>query len=124
MERMLKVLLVEDETITALFMKMELEKTGYHVIQIVATGEKAVISAKEDLPDIILMDIMLAGKIDGIEAASMINSDPDPGIPVIFCTAYEDDSIRERAEKLKPLGFLIKPFEIRKLNKIIDSYFL
>ncbi len=124
MERSLKILLVEDETITAMFMKMELEKTGYQVIQIISTGEKAVKIAKEVMPDIILMDIMLAGKIDGIEAASIINADSDQIIPVIFCTAYEDDDLMERAEKLKPLGFLIKPLETRKLKKIVDSYFL
>jgi two-component system, response regulator PdtaR len=122
MKNQVKVLLVEDEVITAMAMKMELEKIGCKVIKNVTTGENAIISAKENRPDIIFMDIMLAGEIDGIDAASIINKESGTSIPVIFCTAYNDNDIRKRAELLNPLGFLLKPLERRKLAVIINSF--
>lgn len=124
MKNQIKVLLVEDEVITAMAMKIELEKIGCKVIKNVTTGENAIINVKENRPDIIFMDIMLAGEIDGIEAASIINSESENIIPVIFCTAYNDSDIRKRVGLLNPLGFLLKPLERRKLEVIINNFLL
>ncbi|HNX23286.1 MAG TPA: response regulator [Spirochaetota bacterium] len=115
------VLLVEDEVITAMLMEAQLKKIGYRISGHVTTGENAIAVAKEKRPDIILMDIRLAGRIDGIDAASVIRS--ETGIPIIFITSYDDQTTRERARILNPLGFLEKPLEIFKLKSIIDSHF-
>ncbi len=121
MGKTINILLVEDEVITAMLMENQLEGIGYPVFKHVTTGEKAIIIAKQEFPDIILMDIRLAGEIDGIEAAAAIKAESD--IPIIFITGYDDKEIKERAEKTKPLGFLIKPLEIHTLNTILDALF-
>jgi CheY-like chemotaxis protein len=121
MGNIIKILLVEDEFLPAILMKKQLEKQGYEVTQSVSTGENAIISARQNPPDIILMDIRLVGEIDGIEAAAAIKAESD--IPIIFITGYDDKEIRERAEKTKPLGFLIKPLEIHTLKTILDALF-
>ncbi len=119
MEKKIKFLLVEDEVINAMLIEEQLKIIGHVVSNHVTTGENAIISAKRNRPDIILMDIRLAGEIDGIEAATLINT----GIPLIFTTCYDDQTIRERAEKLNPLGYLVKPLNIDELKTIIDTYF-
>ncbi|OHD13585.1 MAG: histidine kinase [Spirochaetes bacterium GWD1_27_9] len=119
--REISILLVEDEVIIAMLMQKEIMDIGYKVSNHVTTGENAIVIARQNPPDIILMDIRLAGKIDGIDAASVIKSELD--IPVIFITCYDDQSIRDRTQILKPLGYLIKPLEIYKLKTIIDNYF-
>ena len=121
MNKVVNILLVEDEVITAMLMQSQLISLGYTVAEHVTTGENAVASAKENPPDIILMDIALAGEIDGIDAAAAIKSVSD--IPVIFITGYEDQQYKERAEKIKPLEYLIKPLNMNKLKSIIDDFF-
>ena len=98
MEKTIRIQLVEDEVIVAMLMEDVLNNLGYTVSGHVTTGEDAIISAKQNPPDIILMDIRLAGIIDGIEAASSIKSEFD--IPVIFLTGYDDKAVRKRAEKI------------------------
>jgi len=120
----IRLLLVEDEIITAMYMKAELEKAGFIITENVTTGEKAVTSCKEKKPDMILMDIMLAGKIDGIEAASIIKNSERIPVPVIFCTAYEDSEIKKRAEEIKPVAFLLKPLDMNKLKTLIENWFM
>lgn len=121
MKRHIKILEVEDEVITALLMKKELTRIGYTVISHVSTGENAIRSVKHNRPDLILMDIRLAGEIDGIDTAFIINTIYD--IPIIFMTGYDDKDIRARAQTVKPLGFFIKPIEISKLQKLINISF-
>lgn len=121
MRNQLKILLVEDEIINAMLLSEQLESIGYAVANHVTTGENAITSVKRCPPNIILMDIGLAGEIDGIEAAAVIKTESD--IPIVFITGYDDQTIRERAEKLKPCGYLLKPFEIDELKIIIDSSF-
>ncbi len=106
-------MIVEDEIITARDEKQTLEKLGYSVSAIVGSGEEAVKKAEEDRPDLVLMDIELSGKMDGIEAAGILHSRFD--IPSIFVTAYADDKILERAKITEPFGYLIKPFENKEL---------
>ena len=119
MKNNLKILLVEDEAIAAMLMKMELRKAGYEVAHHVVSGEEAIISAKQNPPDIILMDIRLAGEIDGIDAASAIKSESN--IPVIFITGYNCQAVMERAEKIGHLGYFIKPVDIKKLQIIFEN---
>ena len=113
-----KIMVVEDESIIAEDIRMSLINKGYVVPYVVSMGEVAVEKVKEDKPDLILMDIMLAGKMDGIETASAIRSKFD--IPVIFLTAYCDEKILERAKITEPFGYLIKPFKDRDLYITIE----
>ena len=121
MEKRIKILLVEDEVIAAMYLQYQLKSVGYNELCHVTTGKEAIISAREKQPDVILMDIRLADDIDGIEAATKIKLESD--IPIIFLTGYDDDIVRERAEKLKPLEYLIKPYEVKTIKKIIDAHF-
>lgn len=113
-----KILIVEDEGIEVLDLQLRLTSMGYTVQDIVATGEEAVGKAEDTHLDLILMDIMLQGEIDGVEAAARIHSQFD--IPVIFLTAYADDKTLERAKVTEPYGYLVKPFQERDLQIAIE----
>ena len=121
MKEKIKILIAEDEVIVAQWMKIELEDVGYEVFDFVTTGEKAITSALENKPDIILLDINLSGEIDGIDAAEKITD--SLSIPIIFMTGYNESSILERAQKINPVGYLEKPVEIYNIKPIIDSVF-
>ncbi len=103
------ILIVEDEKIIALDLQRRLERFGYSVIGMASDGAEAISLARERSPDIILMDIMLAGSMDGIEAAKQIRA--QLAIPVIFLTAYTDEKTLERAKEVEPFGYIIKPFK-------------
>jgi PAS domain S-box-containing protein len=112
------VLIVEDEKIVALHIKNRLESMNYHVVGAVPTGEEAVAMAEKKRPDVILMDIMLKGRMDGIEAAEIINE--TNSIPIVFLTASADDKSIQRAKITEPYGYLLKPFEERDLRSTIE----
>ncbi len=113
-----RILIVEDEKIIALDLQRRLERFGYSICDTAAEGEEAVRKAREHRPDIILMDIMLAGAVDGIEAAKVIKRELQ--IPVIFLTAYADERTLERAKEAEPFGYILKPFKERELYTTID----
>ncbi|EQA43522.1 response regulator receiver domain protein [Leptospira broomii serovar Hurstbridge str. 5399] len=119
MKNQMRILLVEDELLTAMLIERELKKAGFIIFEHVTTGEKALTSADRNPPDLVLMDIMLAGGLDGIETASRLRSRVD--VPIIFITGYTDLSIRARAEKISPLAYLVKPIEMNNLKAIIAS---
>jgi signal transduction histidine kinase len=102
-----KALIVEDEFFIAKNIKQILDKNGYEVAAIVASGKKAIEQAVETRPHIILMDIKLKGDMDGIETAQNILALCD--IPIVYMTAYSDKNIIERAKITEPFGYLIKP---------------
>jgi PAS domain S-box-containing protein len=111
-------MVVEDESIVAEDIKRSLQSIGYKVAAVVSSGEKAVEKAEEIRPDLVLMDIVLMGKINGIEAAGRIHSAFN--IPVIYLTAYSDEEILERAKITEPFGYIIKPFDDRELHSVIE----
>ena len=113
-----KVLVVEDEVNVASGIAMVLDKLGYDVSAIVKTGEEAIKQAREESPDAVLMDIMLSGQMDGIEAASIIKEELD--IPVIFLTAHSEDQIIEMAKGVEPFGYIMKPFHEREIKASIE----
>lgn len=113
-----KILVVEDEWVTAKDIKNSLETLHYAVPATVATGEEAIQKAIELQPDLVLMDIILQGEIDGIEAAEQIHTHCH--IPVVFLTAYSDRETLDRANATQPYGYLLKPFEDRELNTTIQ----
>lgn len=113
-----RIIIVEDEAIVALDIKGRLLALGYSVIAVASSGEKAIELATEHKPDLILMDIMLEGKMDGIDTAFAIKK--RQSIPVIYLTAYADNETLKRAKVTQPFGYIIKPFEDRELNLTIE----
>jgi PAS domain S-box-containing protein len=113
-----RILVVEDENIVARDICMRLEHFGYTVSGPVATGEEAIAHARKLKPDLVLMDIMLRGPMDGIEAASAIREKMN--VPVIYLTAFVDDKNLQRAKVTEPFGYLLKPFEERELHITIE----
>ena len=114
----INLMLVEDERIVAFDLKRQLQAFGYHVSTVVASGEQAVSQAAAEKPDLVLMDIHLEGRMDGIEAASAIRARHQ--IPVVFLTAYAEDDTLRRALDSRPFGYLIKPCEGRELHATIQ----
>ena len=112
------ILIVEDETIVAKDLELNLQRLSYKIIAKVATGEKAIEIATTQHPDLILMDIVLRGTMDGIEATQKIQESSD--IPVIYVTAYTEDSVIEKAKATHPYAYLIKPVDIIELKIAID----
>lgn len=121
-----RILVVEDERITAEDIKSGLENAGYEVPAMVSSGKAAIEKAGELRPDLVLMDIKLKGKMDGIEAAGQIKLLYD--IPVIYLTAYSDKYTVQRAKMTEPSGYIIKestglvkkPFEASELHTAIE----
>lgn len=113
-----KVLVVEDEYIVGKNIQMGLQGLDYHVPHIATSGETAIELIENEHPDVVLMDIVLRGGMDGIETARAIRSRAD--IPVIFLTAYTDEAILERAKMSEPYGYIVKPFEQRELHSAIQ----
>lgn len=113
-----KILVVEDEAITAMTLKLKLAQAGYEISNVVATGEEAVTSVKQDFPDLVLMDIRLAGLLNGIEAAQQIQGF-HPAPPIIFMTGYPDPEIQQQAQQLHPLAYFVKPVNMQELHNVI-----
>lgn len=113
-----RILIVEDESIVAKDLELTLEGMGYVVSGVVASGEEAVRRAEEDRPDLVLMDIVLQGGMDGIEAADGIRSGLN--IPAIYITAHADEELLERAKLTEPFGYLLKPFKDGELHSTIE----
>jgi PAS domain S-box-containing protein len=112
------ILVVEDESIVAKDIKNRLNKFGYTVAAVASSGEEAMHKAAETRPNLVLMDIRLKGTIDGVEAARQIYNLFN--IPVIYLTAYADDSTLERVKETQAFGYLIKPFKERELYTAIE----
>lgn len=112
------IFIVEDEFVIAKDIKRCLIKYGYSVVAIASSGEKAIERALELKPDLILMDIVLSGKMDGIEAAKEIQSGLD--VPIIYLTACIDKTILERAKMTGTYGYMLKPFEDKELYSTIE----
>jgi PAS domain S-box-containing protein len=114
-----KILVVEDEGIVSLEIQTHLKSFGYEVAGAASSGEAAIELAGQTCPDLVLMDIRLKGKLNGIIAADHIRSNFD--IPVIYLTAYADEDTLKRAKVTEPFGYLLKPFEERELYGAIET---
>src|SRR5690242_11991041 len=113
-----QVLVVEDEKLVAADLRSHLEKLGYAVPAVLSTGEEAISSATQSRPDLVLMDIHLKGRIDGIEAARILQS--RLSIPVVYVTAFADDRTLQRAKDTVPYGYILKPFGQKELQTAIE----
>ena len=111
------VLIVEDEAIVGLELRDNVERLGHNVVDVSDTAEGAVKIALTKHPDLIIMDVRLKGRMDGVEAATLIRKSVD--VPVIFLTAYSGDEILSRASIAEPYGYLLKPVEEQQLASAI-----
>ena len=116
------VMIVEDEAITAMATGAMLKRLGYEVLASVSSGEAALEACRSRRPDLVLMDIRLDGKLDGIETARLLRESEN--VAVVFVSAYADDNTRERASAIHPLAFVAKPLDevdLGRLLRLLDS---
>lgn len=118
MDMQVKILVVEDEMIIAAKISMHLKHLGYEVAGMVPRGEEALLCVEKNRPDIVLLDIRLRGKLDGIETAIRIRQLAD--IPVIFLTANSDEATFNKAKIAKPYAFISKPYKKLDLQRAIE----
>ncbi|MCD6177152.1 MAG: response regulator, partial [Candidatus Cloacimonetes bacterium] len=116
-----RLLIVEDERFIAEDLKRILMQFDYNVIDIISYGEYVIERYEKLKPDLILMDIMLAGELNGIEVASKIKEKYN--VPIIYLTAYANEPILNSAKVTEPFGYLIKPFEEHELHATIEMAF-
>ena len=112
------ILIVEDEQIAAQDLKESLQSFGYHVRDIAKSGEQAIRMVDAEIPDLILMDLHLAGKLSGIEAAGQILA--RHAVPIIYVTAYSNPELTEQAKRTRPYGYIIKPYDERLIRTEIE----
>lgn len=113
-----RILIVEDEPITALALQRMLESMGYITCEIAHSGEEAVKMAETAQPALVLMDIILKGEMDGVKTATAMRERLN--IPVVYVTAFTDEGVLERAKITDPFGYIIKPFMARELRVVIE----
>ncbi|MEB3279854.1 MAG: EAL domain-containing protein [Lyngbya sp.] len=118
MNKQVIILVVEDERLVARDLQATLEDLGYRIPEITDKGELAIQKVAEIKPNLVLMDIRLAGEMDGIEAAEIIKNNYN--IPVIYITAHADENTLARAKLTEPYGYLVKPFDERDLKTTIE----
>lgn len=113
-----KILVVEDEVIVAKTIISQLNQLGYMVTDTASSGAMAIAKVTETQPDLILMDIVLKGTMDGVTAAAQIRELVD--IPIIYLTAYADDSTLQRVKATHPFGYIVKPFTADDLRVAVE----
>lgn len=113
-----RIMVVDDEAIITSQLEERLNTVGYDVVGRASSGMEAVEMALNLIPDLILMDIVMPGEIDGIRAVEIINGELD--IPVIFLTSYASTEFLEKAKKVEPFGYILKPFDVLSLKASID----
>lgn len=114
----INVLIVEDEAIVSKDIQQSLKKLGYNVVGSSATGESALQLVQTEHPDIVLMDIMLKGEMNGIQTADKIKK--EYATPIIFLTAYADEATLLKAKITEPYGYILKPFKEIDLHTNIE----
>lgn len=114
-----KVMIVEDDHLVALEAESALLEAGFNVVGIAASNEEAIALAHAAKPDIVIMDIRLAGKRDGIDTALQLFS--ESGLRSIFASAHSDSATRSRAQPARPLGWLSKPYQPKALVTAVAS---
>ncbi len=115
---MSRILVVDDEVIISMQIEERLNSMGYDVVGRATSGREAVKKSRELNPDLVLMDIIMPGGMDGIEASRIIKDETE--IPVVFLTAYADDENIMRAKTTEPFGYIVKPFQEREIKAAIE----
>lgn len=120
MQELQKILVVEDDLIIQMFICAALRKVGFEIVAEARTSDEALILAETAKPDLILMDIGIAGKVDGIETAKLIRE--KTGVAIVFITGNSDQATLERAKATKPVAIVFKPIdEINLQRKILEA---
>jgi DNA-binding LytR/AlgR family response regulator len=114
----LKLLIAEDDVVIAQNLSLSLESMGYEVCQAVSSGEELLLKVHQHQPDLIILDITLDGKLDGIETAALLAK--ATRLPFIFMTAFSDKETIDRAKQTNPHAYLVKPFDARTLQSSIE----
>ncbi|MFA7097110.1 MAG: response regulator, partial [Gammaproteobacteria bacterium] len=112
------ILVVEDEAISGIAIRQQLERMGYRVPAIVGAGEEALRWVETERPDLVLMDNALAGEMDGVDTAKVLRERFD--VPVIYVTGRTDQEFVQRAKTTKPLGYIAKPFAENELGAVVE----
>jgi signal transduction histidine kinase/CheY-like chemotaxis protein len=113
-----RIMVVEDNVVNARALQICLREFGYVVTEPISSGEQAILKIEKEQPDIVIMDIILQGKMDGIETARIINFKYD--IPVIYLTSHVEKNVFEKAKETNMYGFITKPFNKEELEKVIE----
>ncbi|MBK8475660.1 MAG: response regulator [Opitutaceae bacterium] len=113
-----RILVVEDEAIVARDLTQQLTRLGYEPVASTPSGEEALTLVAQLRPDLVLMDIQLAGELDGIATAITVRE--QFATPVVFLTAFADDTILQRSKQAEPFGYIVKPFEERELYSVVE----
>ncbi len=113
-----RILVVEDEAVVAMDIEERLRRLGYEVAGHAVSGEEAISLAASRLPDLVLMDIRLRGAMDGIAAADEMRR--RFSLPIVFLTAFSEDETLDRAKRIEPSGFILKPFKDSELKSAIE----
>ena len=116
-----RIMIVEDESIVAMDIREVLNDFGFEVCAVTASGEESVSLANEQRPDLVLMDVKLKGKLNGLKAARLIRENLD--IPVVYLTAYGDEDTLKEAFVISPFGHINKPFVENELQNVIERIF-
>lgn len=113
-----KILLVEDEALVGIEIKNTLQSMGYTRTELIASGQEVVHKARNNPVDLILMDVNLRGEMDGVEATKKIHETTD--VPLIFITAYSNDSIISRIKETNAIGYIVKPIDDPDLKSMTE----
>lgn len=113
-----RILVADDEATITTHLEEKLKAMGYEVVGRAASGPEAVALSRRLKPDLVLMDIVMEGEYDGVEAARFLRQELD--IPVVFLTAYGDDQLIARAKAVEPLGYILKPFQDMALRAAVE----
>ena len=113
-----RLMLVDDQVVAVMELEEHLRLMGYDIVGMASSGQEAVSMAKDLRPDLVLMDIVMPGKWDGIAAAERIKAELD--IPVIFLTGYAEEHFIERAKKVEPFGYVLKPLQEEQIKVAIE----
>ncbi|MBN2102490.1 response regulator [bacterium] len=119
MNNSITILVVEDDIIICEDIRSSLEKLGFTLLDTVSSGEAAIKKIRQKKPDFVMMDIVLSGRLNGIETAEIIVKTYQ--IPIIFVSAYSDPITKKRTENVHPYGYLTKPFHAEELKKVIQN---
>ena len=119
MRHKIKILIAEDEAIAALSMQRALTRSGYAICALVSTGEEAVAAIARQEPDLVILDVLLNGRLNGLEAAMEIRSRSN--IPIVFVTGYEEGKLIEQIKSVSSSTYLIKPITPNDLESAISQ---
>ena len=115
----IKILIAEDEAISALSMQRALNRSGYEVCDLVSTGDEAVEGITRQKTDLVILDVILNGRVSGLDAAMQIRSQSN--IPIVFVTGYEEGKLIERIKAVPSSTYLIKPITPKDLESAITQ---